>query len=119
MVLSKAVEPPDLVVVTVGGVLTTRDQAEMVRWVRDAIATTGAVRVLVRLEDFAGWRHEPALDAASLWLQDGEPVSRMAIVGDAARRGAVLTAIAQSIRTMPIEYFGTESAARTWLAASS
>ena len=119
MVLSKAMEPPDLVVVTVGGVLTSHDQAEMVRWVRDAISTTGAVRVLVRLEDFAGWRYEPTAEAASIWRQDGEPVARMAIVGDSARRCAVLNAIAHSIRKMTIEYFGTESAARTWLAASS
>jgi hypothetical protein len=115
MVASKGFEPPDIVVVTVSGVMSARDQGELTAWVRHAIRTIGPVRVLVLLKDFAGWRLDPSADVAALWLQDHEAVVRLAIVGDPAQRLSVLTAIAQPVRRMPIEYFTTETAARVWL----
>jgi hypothetical protein len=50
-----------------------------------------------------------------MWLRDNEGVSRMAIVGEAGWRVAVLTTIAQPVRRVPIDYFTTEEAARRWL----
>jgi hypothetical protein len=115
VVKSKAFEPPNLLVVTVADVMSSRDQAELVASVRDTIRNIGPVRVLLRLTEFAGWGHEAPLDNSTFWLQDHEAVTKMAIVGEPARRIAVLTAFAQPIRRIPIDYFGAEADARVWL----
>jgi stage II sporulation SpoAA-like protein len=120
MVLSKCFEPPDLLTVTLTGVMNSRDQAELVGWIRDWIRTNGPVRVLVRLTEFGGWLLDDAShDDPTQWLQDHEAVSSMAFVGDPTQRLGVLTAIAQPIRLIPIEYFGREADARAWLGLNS
>lgn len=116
MVLSTVIEPPDLLVATVTGTMTTDDQVRLVAWIRVAIRNAGAVRVLVRLDRFAGWL-APAvdLDPSTIWLRDEEAVRQLAIVGDRRWRQQVLTMTAQPVRGIPIHYFETESAARAWL----
>jgi hypothetical protein len=119
MVLSRRFEPPDLVAATLVGVVTSSDQAELVTFVRATIPAVGSVRVLLRLEQFAGWNPDAAFDRESLWLRDDEGVSRIAVVGDPEWRGAVLTLMTQPVRRVPIEYFATEAAARAWLERTS
>ena len=120
MVLSTVFEPPDVLVATVRGTVTGNDQARLVEWIREAIRSRGAVRVLLRLDRFGGWSPAAgAMDAAAIWLRDDERVQKMAIVGEAPWRRQVLTIAAQPIRGIPIEYFEDESAGRAWLAAPS
>ena len=69
------------------------------------------------LDDFVGW-HFTSLDHRTSFIDDDEGVSRIAIVGAPERRIAVLTALAQPVRKMPIRYFETEEAARTWLVSA-
>src|SRR4051794_12560759 len=113
MVFSTVIEPPQTLVATVTGTLTTADQARLIAWIRAAIRTAGSVDVLLRLDRFAGWA-PPDLedDPATLWLGDDEPVGKMAIVGDRRWRDVVLTMAAQPVRGIPIDYFETETAAR-------
>jgi hypothetical protein len=116
MVLSTVIEPPDTLVATVTGTLTTTDQARLIAWIRAAIRTAGSVHVLLRLDRFAGWAPPDVVDdPATLWLGDDEPVRKMAIVGDGRWRHGVLTMAAQPVRGIPIDYFETETAARAWL----
>jgi hypothetical protein len=115
MVSTRALEPPDLVVVRLSGLITASDQAALVAWVRDALRQAGDVRLLVFLDEFEGWKAESSFDDAALWLQDHDRVTRMAIVGDEAWRIPTLTFIAQPLRRIPIEYFATETDARRWL----
>jgi hypothetical protein len=115
MVLTRRFEPPDLVTATLGGVVTGDDQAEIVRFVRTAIATAGSVRVLLHLDQFAGWKPDAHFDRHSLWLHDDEGVSKIGIFGDPEWKPAVLTLMAQPLRRVPIAYFATEAAARRWL----
>lgn len=117
MLLSARLEPPDLITAAVGGVITTDDQLEVVKFVRAAVATVGSVRLLLVLDRFAGWKPEAGVDDRALWLRDDEGVSRMAIVGDPEWRVAVLTLVGQPLRRVPIAYFATEAAARRWLRA--
>ena len=117
MVRSRVFEPPDLLVANLDGVVTSSDQALLVSWVRDWIRRTGEVRLLIRLEEFAGWKADAALDEAALWLRDDEQVSRMAVVGHRTWRVAIMTILAQPLRRIPIQYFETEKAARQWLMA--
>ena len=115
MVLSRRLEHPRLVVATLTGVVTSRDQAELLGFVRSAIVAAGSVIVMLRLESFAGWNPDALLDNETIWLRDDEGVARIAIVGDPQWKAAVLTLMAQPIRTIPIAYFDTEAAARHWL----
>ena len=115
MVSARAFEHPDLLVVTLSGLITAHDQAAVIERLRDALRTYGEVRLLVRLDNFEGWKAESSFDDASLWLQDNDRVARMAIVGDEAWRLQTLTFIAQPVRRTPIEYFTSEADARRWL----
>jgi hypothetical protein len=115
MVLSRRFELPDMVSVTLAGVVTSGDQAELVSFVRATIQLTGSVTVLLRLERFAGWNPDPRYDPEALWLRDDEGVSRMAIVGDPTWKVGVLTLVAQPLRRVPIAYFASEDSARRWL----
>jgi hypothetical protein len=116
MVAKKAIEQPDLLVATISDVLTANDQAELVHWVRDAIATRGMVRVLLMLEGFGGYDPTEEHDA---WLSDDDAVARIAIVGDSEWKLPVLTYMVAPIRRTPIAYFESERAARRWLESSS
>jgi hypothetical protein len=116
MLLSRAFEPPDLLVTTITGALTTRDQIEFVAWVREHIRTVGSVRVLVRLDGFAGWQPN-AFDDPAGWLADDELIAGLALVGDPRWRLRLLTAMAQPVRRTPIVYVDTEADARDWLAS--
>ena len=115
MSMSAAFEPPDLVVATLGGVVTAGDQTRLVESVQQWIRDTGSVRMLVRLDGFAGWNPGAGQDRAAPWLEDDEGISKMAIVGEAEWKIPVLTLITQPLRRMPIEYFQTEAGARRWL----
>ena len=117
MVLSRMFEPPDLLVATVGGLLTAPDQGALVAWVRDTLETIEHVRLLVLLDRFEGWQSDPSFTDPTLWLHDDEGVAKMAIVGRPEWRLAMLTFLVQPLRRTPIEFFETEKAARRWLAA--
>jgi hypothetical protein len=115
MVIGKQFEPPDLIVATLGGVITADDQNEIVDWVRTGIRHLGRVRVLIAFDGFIGWMPGAGLDSKRSWFSDDESVSQLAIVGSDEWRRAVLTLIAHPIRLMPIRYFESEPEARRWL----
>jgi hypothetical protein len=114
MLLSRCFEPPNLLVATLAGVMTSRDQADLVEWVREAIRFGGPVRLLVLLDRFVARVPTPSFESDLLWLSDDEGVFQIAIVGQPQWRLAVLTLIGQPLRRIPIEYFETEAAARRW-----
>jgi hypothetical protein len=116
MVVTRAIEPPDLLVATLSGVVTAEDRAALVEWLRDTLQTASEVRVLILLQRFAGWRAEPSFPDAWLWLRDEERITKMAIVGPPIWRIAMLTFLVQPLRRIPISYFETEADARQWLA---
>jgi hypothetical protein len=114
-----AIEPPDVVVVTVTGMLTMGDQVRVIEAVRELIRTNGMARVVLRLDGLAGIVPvDAATDPAALWLHDDEPVRKIAIVGEDRWRHQLLTLMAQPVRGIPIDYFETETAARAWLGSS-
>jgi hypothetical protein len=115
MVVSRRVEPPDLVVATLAGVVTSDDQADLLQVVRASIRRAGTVRLLVILNAFSGWNPGESLDRAAAWLDDDEGVSKFALVGRREWKLSVLMLLAQPLRLLPIKYFETEAAARQWL----
>lgn len=119
MVLHRSCDPDGLIEVTLGDIITAKDQAEVVKFVRAAITTLGTVRVLVRLEQFIAWHPEALTAEPALWLGDDEGVAMIAIVGDLSWRRTVLTLVAQPLRRVPIEYFTDDAMARRWLGAAA
>jgi SpoIIAA-like len=116
MVVSRRFEPPDLVVAILQGVVTARDQADLVESVRASIRRAGAARLLILLDDtFGGWNLGESFDSAASWLKDDEGVSKIAIVGRREWKLSVMMLITQPLRSLPIKYFETEAAARRWL----
>jgi hypothetical protein len=119
VVIHRSCDPDGLIEVTLGDVITAKDQADLVKFVRAAIATVGTVRVLVRLEQFIAWHPEALTGDPALWLDDDEGVAMMAIVGDLSWRRTVLTLVAQPLRRVPIEYFTDDAMARRWLGVAA
>jgi hypothetical protein len=119
MVLRRTFEPPDLLIVDLAGVVKPRDQTAVVDWVRDMLRVVRRVRLLVVLHRFAGWELDPAFADPSLWLQDYDEVSKLAIVGEPEWRQMVLTFVVQPLRRTAIEYFDTEAVARRWLGGAA
>lgn len=114
MVVRPSCSPSGLVGATVAGAITHADQRALVHLVHAAVARFGTVRVLIRLQPYAGPHHDGRFDPEGLW--DGADltgISKIAIVGEPAWK-TVPTAADQR-QQVPIEYFPTEQAARRWL----
>jgi hypothetical protein len=98
----------------VAGAVTHADQHALVHLVHAAVARFGTVRVLIRVQPYAGPHHDGRFDPEGLW--DGADltgISKIAIVGEPAWKTA--SPAADRWQRVPIEYFPTEQAARRWL----
>jgi hypothetical protein len=114
VVVSPSCSPSGLVGATVAGAVTRADQRALINLVQAAIARFGTVRVLLRVERYAGPHHEGRFDPDGLWDGlDVEGISRIAIVGEPAWK--TVSPVASRRQRVPIEYFATEQAARRWL----
>jgi SpoIIAA-like len=112
-------EPPNVIVITLAGVVTSRDQAELLEWARAVIRQVGPIAVLIHLEAFSGWKLDDAWDHKASWLNDDEGVSKLAFVGRPDWKPIVFNLVAQPIRQFPIGYFESEMTARAWLQQST
>jgi hypothetical protein len=119
VVIGRRFEPPDLIVVTLADVVTSRDQAELLEWARALIRQVGPLRVLIRLETFGGWKLDDSSDRVASWLNDDEGVLKVAFVGKSDWKPSVFNLVAQPIRHLPISYFESETTARDWLREST
>ena len=114
MVVSPFCSSSGLVGATVAGAVTRADQRALINLVHAAVARFGTVHVLIRVHPYAGPHHDGRFDPEGLW--DGvnvEGISRIAIVGEPAWK--TVPPAASCRQRVPIEYFGTEQAARRWL----
>lgn len=114
MVVSPSCSPSGLVGATVAGAVTHADQHALVHLVHAAVARFGTVRVLIRVQPYAGPYHDGRFDPEGLW--DGADltgISKIAIVGEPAWK--TVSTAADRRQQVPIEYFRTEQAARRWL----
>ncbi len=110
-------ETGDLVHLTVRGRMTTPDQAALVYFITKAVQRHGRIRLLVTLDDFAGWEDDEGWDDAGLRIADDSAIVKAAFVGDPKWQDGILAFVGKPFRTIPTEYFTAEAAARTWLAA--
>ena len=83
----------------------------------EVIKKEGHLRILVVLENFAGWEKAKGWGDVSFPERNDPYIKKIAIVGDTEWRDLVYAFTGKGLRIVPIEYFGAnqEDAARLWL----
>jgi SpoIIAA-like len=78
----------------------------------------GSVRLLVVLDAFEGWEPGARWNDLSFYVNHGDALERIAIVGDERWRDHMLMFTAADLRKGPVEYFTPSrlAEARAWLA---
>jgi hypothetical protein len=110
-------EEGNLLVGELRGVLTKTEFDAWSRRAADTIRRYGKIRILILLEDFAGWERGADWGDVSFAFDHDEEVERMAIVGDERWKEEAFAFTAAPLRTTQIEFFPRSQldAARAWL----
>ncbi len=111
-------EAGDLVRLTVTGQMKTADQAALMYFITKAVERHGRIRLLVVLDGFEGWERDEGWSDDSLRLQDESVILKAAFAGEPRWQESMLLFVSAPFRNIPIEYFDSEAAARTWLDAA-
>lgn len=98
---------------TLGRVEFERAQSQCEAKIREL----GRVKILVLMDNFAGWEKTEGWEDMSFADRNDEFIDKLAIVGDAEWRDLAYAFTAKGLRPVPIEYFDAnqETAARRWL----
>ena len=83
------------------------------------MARIGPVRLLIVLDSFAGWDPDAPWNDLSCYVQNGDAIERIAIVGPDRWRRHMLMFAGADLRKAAVEYFPQEAAAeaRAWLSS--
>jgi hypothetical protein len=105
---------------TISGVLRRRDFDVVEEAAADAITRGGPIRLLVVLDEFAGWEPGMSWRDMGFYIRHGDSIERIAIVGDETWRSEALMFAGADLRKAAVEYFRSSEMARaaSWLAAS-
>jgi len=78
-----------------------------------------AAKLLCVLQRFEGWERSADWNNLGFYMEHGDAISRIAIVGDERWRDLTLMFASADLRRAPVEFFpnGDIAAARKWLAA--
>jgi hypothetical protein len=117
MAIQFAVENGNLGIFRVNGKLGVVELEAAQKEAEEVIKKEGDIRILVVLENFAGWEKAKGWGDISFPLQNDPYIKKIAIVGDAEWRDLVYAFTGKGLREVPIEYFeaNREDAARQWL----
>jgi len=102
----------------ISGVMTPDDQRALEATARRLIDDGRTVSLLVTLDDFLGWKTDPAWgDDLDFNATHGGHIDRIAIVGDPRWRGEAFLYVGKGFRRADVEFFNTDQldAARRWL----
>lgn len=74
-------------------------------------------KILIVVENFGGWEKNPDWGDLSFYIEHGEKIEKIAVVGDPKWQTEVMMFLGAGIRPMPIQFFTPEQAtqARLWL----
>jgi len=110
-----------ILTLTVSGMLTQSELAEVQQAAADIIRAQGKVRILVLAGEFAGWERDGEWDDFSFQETFDPYIEKMAIVGDERWEDLALIFVAKGLRSFPIEYFasGEQARAQVWLKANA
>ena len=109
-------EHGNLVHLELRGRLSPTDQASLVYFITKATQRHGKIRLLVTLADFGGWTADDDWDDEGMRIPDDAAILKSAFVGAPEWKDLVFAFVAKPFRTIPMEYFTTDVAARDWLA---
>ena len=107
-----------LVHARISGVMTPDDQRALEATARRLIDDGRTVSLLVTLDDFLGWKTDPAWgDDLDFNATHGGHIDRIAIVGDPRWRGEAFLYVGKGFRRADVEFFNMDQldAARRWL----
>jgi hypothetical protein len=93
------------------------DQAQAA--LADEMKRVGKVRLLFVLIGFKGWEKNPGWGDLSFYVQHGDTIERIAIVGDEGWKSEALMFAAADLRSAPVEFFPSRAMAeaRAWLSS--
>jgi hypothetical protein len=103
----------------VRGTLRKTDLDRCQEALADEIRRIGPVRLLFVLDRFEGWNENGPWNDLSFYIEHGDTIERIAIVGDERWRDHALMFAIADLRRAPVEFFPEEALAdaRAWLAA--
>jgi hypothetical protein len=83
------------------------------------ITEKGRVRLLIMLDGFTGWDEGFRWNDLSFYIEHGDAIDRIAIVGPDRWRSHMLMFAGADLRKGPVEYFppGAGAEARAWLSS--
>lgn len=103
----------------ISGEMTPADQQALEAIAKPLIAASRKISLLVTLEDFRGWKKDPAwaTNDADFQFDHGNDIARIAIVGDRQWREQAFLYVGKGFRGTEIEFFPPESldAAKAWI----
>jgi len=110
-------EARNLGVFTVSGELGKAEYQKAQQVAEAAIQKFRTIKILIVLEDFAGWERAEGWEDLSFPEHNDPYIEKIAIVGDPQWQDLVYAFTLKGLRPVPIEYFNTgeESRARQWL----
>ncbi len=84
------------------------------------IRRIGPIKLLFVLTQFEGWEQNPNWGDLTFYVNYGDSIERIAIVGDEKWRNETLMFASADLRRAPVEFFSSQNAlaeAHAWLAA--
>lgn len=118
MAISVRKETNRVYVITMSGFVTwAESQAVQARAEAEDIFASGQVRVLIRMEELAGWEPSEQWGDVSFFFRHDADIGRIAVVGDPRWRDEMLTFLFADYRRAEVQFFfETElESARAWL----
>jgi hypothetical protein len=106
-------------VVVINGLLRKAEMDALQATAVEVFRSINNVRVLVLLEDFEGWEVNVEWDDMSFFLQYGEHIERMAIVGNPEWEAQMLSFTGAGFRQAPVRFFlpHERDQGRAWLSS--
>jgi SpoIIAA-like len=103
----------------VSGVLRKGDLERCQAALLEHVRRSGGVRLLFVLQDFEGWDARDDWRDLTFYVQHGDAIERIAIVGDERWRSESLMFAGADLRKAPVEFFAADdvTGARAWLSA--
>lgn len=102
----------------ISGVMTPGDQQALEGLARRLIDAGQTVSLLVTLEDFEGWKKDPAwADDLDFQASHGNDIAKIAIVGDPRWRDDACLYVGKGFRRTDVAFFDNDhlDAAKAWL----
>jgi hypothetical protein len=102
---------------TISGMARRSDLDQVMHTLEGEIGDRGVVRLLVLLDGFTGWAQTDDWSGLSFYVNHGDQIERIAIVGESRWRDDAMMFALADLRRAPVEFFapGAIPQALNWL----